>query len=46
MQGLTAFERHKRLLREYESYYGGKELAPQQQQPVKSDFDTLKEQYR
>ena len=46
MQGLTAFQRHKRLLREYEAFYGSKPASAEQQNAIKSDVDTLKEQYR
>ena len=44
-QGLTAFERHKRLLREAEALYGGK-LPSEQPVTVKTDQDTLRESYR
>lgn len=46
MQGLTAFQRHKRLLREYDAFYSSKPASSEQQQAIKSDLDTLKEQYR
>lgn len=46
MQGLTAFERHKRLLREHEAFYGNSSGRAEQPKNVKSDLDTLKEQYR
>lgn len=45
LQGLTAFERHKRLLREAEALYGGT-LPTEQPQTVKTDHDTLRENYR
>ncbi len=45
LQGLTAFERHKRLLREAEALYGGK-LPTEQPLTVKTDQDTLRETYR
>jgi len=44
-QGLTAFERHKRLLREAEALYGGT-LPTEQPLSVKTDHDTLRENYR
>ena len=45
LQHLSAFDRHKRLMQEYVSYYGGH--APSAEQPtVKTDYETLKESYR
>lgn len=47
MQGLTAFERHKKLLREYEALYGGQSNSIDiGLKAVKTDEDTLKEQHR
>lgn len=43
--GLTAFERHKRLMADYVRYYGGRQPAPSQP-TAKSDYDVLREQYR
>ncbi len=44
--GLTAYDRHKRLMAEYVNFYGGKLPAPAQQSTLKTDYDILREQYR
>ncbi len=44
--GLTAYDRHKRLIAEYVGFYGGKMPAPAEQPTVKTDYDVLREQYR
>ncbi|EIE22911.1 hypothetical protein COCSUDRAFT_8481, partial [Coccomyxa subellipsoidea C-169] len=44
--GLTAYDRHKRLMAEYVNFYGGKLPAPAQQPTLKTDYDILREQYR
>ena len=44
--GMTAFERHKRLMADYVRFYGGK--APEQAPllATHTDHDILREQYR
>ena len=42
--GLSAFDRHKKLLAEYMAYYGGK--LPPPQQTLKTDYDALRDKYR
>ena len=44
--GLTAYDRHKRLMAEYVNFYGGKLPGPAQQPTLKTDYDILREQYR
>lgn len=44
--GLTAYDRHKRLMAEYVNFYGGKMPAPAEQPTMKTDYDVLREQYR
>jgi len=44
--GLTAYDRHKRLMAEYVKFYGGKLPAPAEQPTLKTDYDILREQYR
>lgn len=44
--GLTAYDRHKRLIAEYVNFYGGKLPAPAEQPTLKTDYDILREQYR
>ncbi|BDA50345.1 Protein FRA10AC1 homolog [Coccomyxa sp. Obi] len=44
--GLTAYDRHKRLMAEYVNFYGGRMPAPAEQPTVKTDYDVLREQYR
>ncbi len=41
---MNAYERHKALMLDWQKYYGGRLLAPQQ--TAKSDADVLREQYR
>ncbi|KAI3510836.1 hypothetical protein L1887_17973 [Cichorium endivia] len=43
--GLNAYDRHKKFLKDYVSYYGG-EGQKQEKLPVKTDQDTLREGYR
>nr|XP_043612167.1 protein FRA10AC1 [Erigeron canadensis] len=43
--GLNAYDRHKKFLNDYVSFYGG-ERQNQEKLPVKTDQDTLREGYR
>lgn len=43
--GMTAFERHKRLMADYVHFYGGRP-QPQSLTAAKTDYDILKEHYR
>ncbi|XP_023742739.2 uncharacterized protein LOC111890903 [Lactuca sativa] len=43
--GLNAYDRHKKFLKDYVSYYGG-EGQKQEKLPIKTDQDTLREGYR
>ncbi|CAH1440457.1 unnamed protein product [Lactuca virosa] len=43
--GLNAYDRHKKFLKDYVSYYGG-EGKKQEKLPIKTDQDTLREGYR
>lgn len=44
--GLTAYDRHKRLMAEFVKFYGGKLPAPAELPTLKTDYDILREQYR
>ena len=44
LAGMNAFDRHKKFMHDYLHYYGGK--LPATQQTVKTDYDTLRQQYR
>ncbi|XP_076920459.1 uncharacterized protein LOC143581585 [Bidens hawaiensis] len=43
--GLNAYDRHKKFLKEYVGFYGG-EKQKQEQLPIKTDQDTLRDGYR
>ncbi|XP_047336681.1 protein FRA10AC1 isoform X2 [Impatiens glandulifera] len=45
VQGLNAYDRHKKFLNDYVAFYG-KEVSKQEKLPSKTDHDTLKEGYR
>nr|GMD67498.1 protein FRA10AC1 [Ipomoea batatas] len=45
IQGLNAYDRHKKFLSDYVAYYG-KDRSTQEVLPVKTDQDTLREGYR
>ncbi|GAB4828083.1 hypothetical protein Ancab_034998 [Ancistrocladus abbreviatus] len=45
IRGLNAYDRHKKFLNDYVSYYG-KGGSSGQKLPVKTDQDTLREGYR
>ena len=42
--GLTAWERHKKLMQEYHTYYNGR--LPEQPRTLKTDLDSLVEKHR
>lgn len=42
--GLNAWERHCKLMADWQTYYG--ESLPEQPRTVKTDYDTLAEQHR
>ncbi|KAK9813683.1 hypothetical protein WJX73_003513 [Symbiochloris irregularis] len=42
--GLTAWERHCKLMKDYQEFYGGK--LPEQPRTLKTDYDSLVEQHR
>ena len=44
--GMTAFDRHKRLMADYVTYYGGRAPEPPPVVATRTDHDILREQYR
>ena len=44
LAGMNAWERHCKLMSDYQTYYGGK--LPEQPRTLKTDYDYLVEQHR
>ena len=44
--GMTAFDRHKRLIADYVNFYGGRAPEPPPVVATRTDHDILREQYR
>ena len=43
---MTAFDRHKRLIADYVTFYGGRAPEPPPVVATRTDHDILREQYR